>query len=55
MVKLFIEEYDRLCHDAVTSDPPCSGDKFDWIRDVNAFNYDTSIYLGIQTHLSFHN
>ena len=32
----------------------CSGDKFDWIRDVNAFNYDTSIYLGIQTHLSFH-
>ena len=23
MVKLFIEEYDRLCHDAVTSDPPC--------------------------------
>ena len=22
MVKLFIEEYDRLCHDAVTSDPP---------------------------------
>ena len=24
MLKLFIEEYDRLCHrDAVTSDPPC--------------------------------
>ena len=22
MVKLFIEENDRLCHDAVTSDPP---------------------------------
>ena len=23
MVKLFIEEYDRLCHDVVSSDPPC--------------------------------
>ena len=42
MANLFIEEYDRLSHDAVTSDPP-SEDlvPVDWIRDANAFHYDT--------------
>ena len=43
MANLFIEEYDRLSHDAVASDP-LSEDLVPAIRSTgfaNAFHYDT--------------